>query len=87
MFSNTNYFKKIVLILGSIFFAPHLTRQHTFYAPIFFRIAEILQGRALFMSHCMHCVFLQLYCMQSSIGLALDILCLALNLWQNSQYL
>ena len=38
------------------------------------------------MSHCMHCVFLQFYCMQSSIGLALDVLCLAMNLKQNSQY-
>ena len=35
----------------------------------------------------MHHVFLQLCCMQSYIGLALDILCLAMNLQQNSPYL
>ena len=47
MFSNTLFKKKIVLILGSILFAPHLTRQRKFYAAFFFQIAGIPQGRDL----------------------------------------
>ena len=48
MFSNTLFQKKkIVLILGSILFAPHLTRQRKFYAAFFFQIAGIPQGRDL----------------------------------------
>ena len=46
MFLNT-LFQKIVLILGSIFFAPRLTRQHQFYVAFFFQIAEIPPGRAV----------------------------------------
>ena len=48
LFSNTLFLKKkIVLILGSILFVPHLTRQRKFYAAFFFQIAGIPQGRDL----------------------------------------